>query len=123
MRHKNTSLEWDRIAEHRHQQIISGLDLSYHGVLVPSILSLLGLARGQRILDVGCGSGILSATLADRGASVIGVDPSREMIKIADREYGSNKRVRFHNRTIETFARNFHGPRFDAAVSNMALVT
>jgi len=45
------------------------------------------------------------------------------MIRIANREYGQNNRVRFHNQTIETFSRHFRGPRFDAAISNMTLVT
>jgi len=38
---------------------------------------------GRYILDVGCGSGIYAVELAERGARVVGVDFSEEMIKLA----------------------------------------
>jgi ubiquinone/menaquinone biosynthesis C-methylase UbiE len=38
---------------------------------------------GQRVLDVGCGTGRLAVALADRGARVWGVDPSDEMLRLA----------------------------------------
>ena len=39
--------------------------------------------RGKRWLDVGCGSGTLSRWLSGRGASVIGIDGSPEMVRTA----------------------------------------
>jgi 2-polyprenyl-6-hydroxyphenyl methylase/3-demethylubiquinone-9 3-methyltransferase len=38
---------------------------------------------GLRVLDVGCGAGILSEPLARMGASVVGIDPSVEVIAAA----------------------------------------
>jgi SAM-dependent methyltransferase len=38
---------------------------------------------GQRVLDVGCGTGRLAVALAERGARVWGVDPSEEMLRQA----------------------------------------
>ncbi|MFD8726337.1 class I SAM-dependent methyltransferase [Streptomyces sp. NPDC059629] len=38
---------------------------------------------GQRILDIGCGEGIITRTLAARGARVMGIDPSPRMIEHA----------------------------------------
>jgi ubiquinone/menaquinone biosynthesis C-methylase UbiE len=35
---------------------------------------------GRRVLDVGCGTGVLAAALAERGSRVWGVDPSEEML-------------------------------------------
>jgi ubiquinone/menaquinone biosynthesis C-methylase UbiE len=38
---------------------------------------------GRRVLEVGCGTGVLAAALAERGASVWAVDPSPEMLAVA----------------------------------------
>src|SRR5581483_11501836 len=39
--------------------------------------------KGLRILDIGCGGGILSEPLARLGADVTGADPSAENIEVA----------------------------------------
>jgi|ERR671917_762034 SAM-dependent methyltransferase len=43
-----------------------------------------GDLRGRRVLDVGCGTGRMTAALAGRyGATVSGIDPSVEMLEVA----------------------------------------
>ena len=44
------------------------------------VLELLAPAPGERILDMGCGDGVLTKRLVDAGANVIGVDHSPEMV-------------------------------------------
>ncbi len=39
--------------------------------------------RGQRVLDAGCGTGTLSAILAERGAQVIGIDIAPQLLEVA----------------------------------------
>lgn len=39
--------------------------------------------KGLRILDVGCGGGIMSERLGRLGASIVGIDPSQEAINVA----------------------------------------
>ena len=39
--------------------------------------------KGKRALDIGCGGGILSDSMARRGASVLGVDLSSKALKVA----------------------------------------
>jgi ubiquinone/menaquinone biosynthesis C-methylase UbiE len=51
----------------------------------PATLALLPPLEGKRVLDVGCGSGPLTARLVEQGASVVGVDASAAMIAIAER--------------------------------------
>jgi SAM-dependent methyltransferase len=46
-------------------------------------LDLLDPQRGERILDVGCGEGTLTKKIAERGATVLGIDNSPEMIAAA----------------------------------------
>lgn len=40
--------------------------------------------RGKRVVDIGCGGGILSEGLAKENADVLGIDLSKELIDIAD---------------------------------------
>ena len=46
-------------------------------------LELLNPQPGERILDLGCGTGHLTAEIAKSGARVVGVDNSSEMVSIA----------------------------------------
>lgn len=39
--------------------------------------------RGKRVLDIGCGGGILSESMAVRGAQVTGIDLSEKALKVA----------------------------------------
>jgi len=39
--------------------------------------------KGKRVLDIGCGGGILSDSIARRGASVLGVDLASKALKVA----------------------------------------
>lgn len=45
------------------------------------VLQLLAPRRGERILDIGCGDGVLTKRIADLGCEVIGVDSSEAMIQ------------------------------------------
>lgn len=49
------------------------------------LLDRIGPARGLRILDVGCGDGVLASRLAQDGASVTGLDASADMLAAAHR--------------------------------------
>lgn len=44
---------------------------------------LPGGLRGQRVLDLGCGGGLLAVPLAEQGATVLGVDVSTEALRAA----------------------------------------
>ncbi|MFL6785020.1 MAG: class I SAM-dependent methyltransferase, partial [Sphingomicrobium sp.] len=46
-------------------------------------LELLDPQPGERILDVGCGEGTLTKKIVERGATVLGIDNSPEMIAAA----------------------------------------
>ncbi len=51
--------------------------------LFVSVLDELAVRAGTRLLDVGCGSGLLAALAAERGASVAGLDSSPGMLEVA----------------------------------------
>ena len=51
--------------------------------LAGAALDLLDPQPGERILDVGCGEGTLTRKIIERGATVLGIDNSPEMIAAA----------------------------------------
>src|SRR5256712_14080728 len=52
-------------------------------VRVESFRRVFGGFGGKRVLDVGCGGGILAETLAAEGATVTGIDPSEKSLAAA----------------------------------------
>ena len=67
----------------------------YSRELAPVFADFCGVAAGQRVLDVGCGSGVLTEELASRlGAeNVAGVDPSPMLEACAARVPGADLRT------------------------------
>jgi trans-aconitate methyltransferase len=83
----------------------------YGADLVP----LLAPQSGERILDIGCGTGHLTAQIAESGARLVGVDRSPEMVNAARMAYphlqfevADARDLRFHE-------------EFDAVFSNATL--
>lgn len=61
---------------------------SMNPVRVEYLVNRVGSLRGVSVLDVGCGGGILSESLARMGAIVTGIDPSVHNIDVARQHAG-----------------------------------
>ena len=77
------------------------------------VLDLLDPQPGERILDLGCGDGALAERIVARGASVLGIDASPDMIAAAlarglDAQLGDGQQLAFDG-------------EFDAVFTNAAL--
>lgn len=77
------------------------------------VVDLLAPRPGEDILDLGCGDGSLTVTIAAAGASVVGVDGSPDMVAAA-RARGLDARV-MDGQALDL------PERFDAVFSNAAL--
>jgi ubiquinone/menaquinone biosynthesis C-methylase UbiE len=58
--------------------------LAYPERLIARMLGLVGLGRGDAVLDLGCGPGSLSVPLARQGMAVTAADPEPEMLAAAE---------------------------------------
>ena len=79
------------------------------------LVTLLNPQKKELILDVGCGTGDLAATIKKAGATVIGFDNSTEMIATARKKYPD---IQFDVRSAQDFR---YDMKFDAVFSNATL--
>ena len=66
---------WDKESEFRPLHEINPLRLDW----IDSLVAL----KGKRVLDVGCGGGILADSMARKGANVLGIDLASKALKVA----------------------------------------
>jgi trans-aconitate methyltransferase len=83
--------------------------------LAAGLLELLDAKPGERILDIGCGTGHLTAQIAATGAQVVGIDRSSEMI---DQARAVHPALRFEVADARALKFNHE---FDAVFSNATL--
>ncbi|WP_460354029.1 class I SAM-dependent methyltransferase [Actinoallomurus acanthiterrae] len=86
--------------------------VSAHGA---PLLDLLDPQPDERIIDLGCGTGTMTVEIAARGAEVLGIDESVEMVNAARSEH---PHLSFAVGDAHDFAT---GERYDAVFSNSAL--
>jgi SAM-dependent methyltransferase len=68
---------------------------AYPPELVDAAVQAGGLVAGDTVLEVGCGTGLLTEQLVARGLRVHAVDPGAEMVSRARRRLGENAPVEF----------------------------
>ena len=66
---------WDKTSEFKPLHEINPLRLNY----IDNVASL----KDKAVLDVGCGGGILSESMAEKGAKVTGIDLGKKALKVA----------------------------------------
>lgn len=99
---------WDAHGDFKPLHQINPLRMGY-------IESKAGGLEGLRVLDVGCGGGILTESLARAGAHVTGIDMAEKPLGVARLhaiESGLVDRIEYERSTIEAFAER-HAGEFD----------
>jgi 2-polyprenyl-6-hydroxyphenyl methylase/3-demethylubiquinone-9 3-methyltransferase len=88
---------WDRDSEFKPLHDINPLRVDF--------IDRIGQLAGKKVLDVGCGGGILSEAMAHRGAEVSGIDMGEAPLKVA-KLHGleSGVKVSYRRITVEDLA-------------------
>ena len=99
----------------------SVVDTKPHNALYerPATLSLLPDVSGKRVLDAGCGPGMYSEILVDRGAEVLGIDASPNMIELARKRLGG--RAEFRLVDLSRPLDFLEGGSFDVVISPLVI--
>ncbi|MBB5610767.1 MULTISPECIES: bifunctional 2-polyprenyl-6-hydroxyphenol methylase/3-demethylubiquinol 3-O-methyltransferase UbiG [unclassified Janthinobacterium] len=88
---------WDPTSEFRPLHEINPLRLEWINAKVP--------LAGKRVIDIGCGGGILAESMARKGADVTGIDLSEKALKVADlHSLESGAKVRYKLIAAEAMA-------------------
>jgi ubiquinone/menaquinone biosynthesis C-methylase UbiE len=66
--------------------------LGYTGLVWDHLAHSCGLVPGADVVDLGCGTGLSSLPLIERGANVIGIEPDAEMLARAEGALGDRAR-------------------------------
>jgi ubiquinone/menaquinone biosynthesis C-methylase UbiE len=103
---------WERVAD-KYDSTWSSSTRQF----IEPLLDAASVSAKMSILDVGCGPGYVSAAVAERGATPIGLDFSKEMIAIAKRML---PRIDFREGDAQNLP--FADASFDRVVANFSLL-
>ncbi|MBU4086561.1 MAG: class I SAM-dependent methyltransferase, partial [Nanoarchaeota archaeon] len=84
----------------------------------PTTFSLLKSIKGKKILDAGCGSGIYSKKLAQKGAKVYGLELNQNMINLA-KNYCKNLNIEFKQGSIDKIP--YPDNNFDIVLASLVI--
>lgn len=84
----------------------------------PATMSLVEVSKGMKVLDAGCGPGVYSEWLFDKGAEVTAIDYSDEMLKIAQ---GKGINARFIKANMNYPLDFLNDGEFDLVLSSLTI--
>jgi SAM-dependent methyltransferase len=88
---------------------------AYPDELVADLATIAGLNRQSRLLEVGCGTGQATRSLAALGCSITAVEPGPDLAALARQRLASFGNVEIENSTFESW--DDGGRRFDALIA------
>lgn len=93
---KTTS--WGGVA-HWYDALLAGGDTYQARVILPNILRAMAIKKGEKVLDLACGTGFFARAFFQEGADATGVDIGKQLILIAKKE--SPKEIKYFPHSAE----------------------
>ncbi|MSU55536.1 MAG: class I SAM-dependent methyltransferase [Candidatus Taylorbacteria bacterium] len=90
---KINDTSWNKVAGWYDEMLESGEGTYQKDLILPNVLRLLDVKKGEKVLDLGCGQGFFSREVFKVGAEVVGVDLSKNLIDLAIKH--SPKEIKF----------------------------
>lgn len=84
------STSWDAIATWYDGWVGEAGSDHHRELAIPTLLDLLAPAKGESILDIGAGQGVLSPYITAAGATYTGIDASPRLLEIARRRHSKH---------------------------------
>ena len=109
--------QYDAFAKAYDEALETKADYPRNNLLYPAIKKLLPNLEGFTVLDAGCGSGIWTYELSNKCESIVGIDNSREFLKLA-KEKRSKPNIKYIFADLENKL-PFEDSEFDIVVSNL----
>lgn len=110
---KRDSQSFDTVAE-----LYEAYRPGYPESLVEQILTTTGIPKRGRILEIGSGTGKATALFAQRGYSILCIEPGKHLARIARQKLAAFRKVKFQITTFEDWEDD--GNLFDLVISAQA---
>lgn len=107
---------WDAVAAWYDGWVGKGGSEHHRKLAIPSVLALLDAKKGERVLDIGCGQGVLAPFVAGKGAAYTGVDVSPRLLDYARQHHGKHGRFFQADACKLAASKDLHEGEFDAVV-------
>lgn len=115
------SRSWDPVADWYAGWVGAGGSDHHRRLAIPTVLDLLQPTAGERILDIGCGPGVLAPHVVAAGARYTGVDKSRKLLAFASRHHGQHGRFLHGDATRLHEVSGLCNTSFDAVVFMLSI--
>ncbi|MEL7301408.1 MAG: magnesium protoporphyrin IX methyltransferase [Pseudomonadota bacterium] len=93
---RTATATWERLTSDAPVSRVRATVRAGRDAMREAMLTRMGDLSGMRVLDAGCGPGVASQALAERGAEVVGVDISPSLIDIARERLPAHLSDRVH---------------------------
>ncbi len=113
--------DFDSWADQYDEAVASDFQLyARYDEVLDFVVEIVNVIPRTRVLDIGTGTGNLALRYLDRGATVVGLDPSRKMLAKAIKKAGDNPGAELRKVVAPFLHIPYPDDYFDAVVSTYA---